>query len=59
MWRRHMVRSFIRWLDKEANYNVAVKSNAKLVRIFVSTSNASIDNAQSGMSDFTLDVFVD
>lgn len=59
MWQRHMVRSFIRWLNKEANYDVAVKSNAKLVRIFVSTSNVCTDNAQSGMSDFKLDVFVD
>ena len=43
----------------DTNYNVAVRSNAKRVRIFVSTSTLSAEYAHSGTSDFTLGAFAD
>jgi len=38
----------------EANISVAAKSNAKRVRIFVSTKSVSIENARSGTSNVLL-----
>ena len=43
----------------DANYHVTVGSNAKRVRIFVSTSTLSAEYAHSGTSDFTLGAFAD
>ena len=52
---------FVDWASEilDANYNVAVRSNAKRVRIFVSTSTLSAEYAHSGTSDFTLGAFAD